>query len=85
MSGFPKALRALRTQYFSKQLALAAACECSTAYISWLESGKRCPSCAMLRKLKQALIVAHAGDREIADLLAQAQIEMIRKRFEGLS
>jgi len=84
MSKFPKALRTLRQRYFYKQLALANACDCSPAHISWLESGKRYPSCAMLHKLKVALLEARAAEREIAELLAEAQAEIIRQRFEGL-
>ncbi len=84
MSKFPKALRALRRRYFCKQLVLANVCNCSTAHISWLENGKRCPSCAMLRKLKKALIDAHAADREIDQLVAQAQVEIMEQRFNGL-
>ena len=71
MSEFPKALRALRRQYFYKQLALANACDCSSAHISWLENGKRCPSCEMLRKL---------NDREVTELIDQARMDMIEHR-----
>jgi len=80
MSKFPKALRALRRQYFYKQLALANACDCSSAHISWLENGKRCPSCEMLRKLKKALVNAHANDREVTELIDQARMDMIEHR-----
>src|SRR5439155_8404645 len=84
MSNFPKTLRAMRKRYFCKQLALARACECSTAHISWLESGKRCPSCAMLGKLKTALLDARVDDRQVARLLAQAKIDIIEHRLNGL-
>ena len=85
MSKFPKTLRAMRKRYFCKQLALASACKCSTAYISWLENGKRCPSCAMLGKLKTALLDERVADREIAQLLAQAKIDIIEHRLNGLN
>jgi len=38
----------------------------------------------MLHKLKVALLEARAAEREIAELLAEAQAEIIQQRFEGL-
>jgi predicted transcriptional regulator len=84
MTEFPKALRALRRRYFSKQLVLANECQCSTAHISWLESGKRCPSCAMLLKLRKALANAHASKSEVVDLMERARSDMIKERFDGV-
>jgi transcriptional regulator with XRE-family HTH domain len=84
MSEFPKALRALRRRYFYKQLALAKECDCSPAHISWLESGKRCPSCAMLAKLKNAFVAANVTDGEIVQLLAHAKTAIIEHRFSDL-
>ncbi len=81
MNDFSKALRKVRKSYFGKQLALADACSCSVPHISWLEGGKRCPSCAMLQKLRQALIAAHVGEREIAELMRDAKAEIIQRRF----
>jgi len=85
MSKFPNSLRTLRRRYFYKQLALANACGCSPAHISWLETGQRCPSCAMLHKIKTALINAHAEQREVVDLMSEAQIEIMQERFGGLN
>ena len=73
---FAMKLRKLRLQHFNKQIALAVACDCSAAHISWLETGKRYPSPRMLQRIKRALTAAQVTQEEISEMFTQARADM---------
>ena len=85
MHNFNSSLKQLRRKYFTKQTVLAETCSCTTAYISWLENGKRIPSPKMVLKLSVAFKEAAATTNEIRILVRSARDLIADQRFAGLN